>query len=648
MRRLILGTAGHIDHGKTALVKALTGVDTDRLKEEKERGITVDLGFAEYQPREDVLFGVVDVPGHEGFIRNMLAGATGMDLVLLVVAGDEGVMPQTREHLSIVRLLAVPRLAVAITKADLVEAEWLELVEEEVRELLEGTPYAEAPIHAASSKTGEGLPELGDALAALGLEAEEKGTDDVARLPIDRVFTIRGAGTVVTGTLWTGKIREGGRVKILPGQQEARIRSIQVHGQEVQEGRAGARVAVGLSGTGVGHQEIVRGQVLVDGDGWEPSWMLTCRLSLIPDSGWELEQGQRVRVHLGTSEVLARVALFDRDRLEGGEEGWAQFRLEEPVLARVGDHLVFRSYSPVTTMGGGRVAEVRPRKRRRLMVGEGEFLSARLADSPEAALGSLLEMTDWAGASVVSLPHRTGLSPSDLQEGRKTLTHGKQAVEVDHRLFSGRIWREGEKRIFSALEGYHSRNPLRVGIPLEELRQALPGDFGPKLAEAILQKLAEESRVTLKGGAACLSGFRPSLTKRQDAARSQLRVILAEAGLSPPSVKELGETLGMEGEIPGILSLMEGDGEVVNVDGGFYFNRDAVYGASLAVVERFAGAEGLGPADFREVLPITRRHLLPLLRFFDLLGISTRIGDERKVADEPPPGWGPTREPMEP
>jgi selenocysteine-specific elongation factor len=643
MRRLILGTAGHIDHGKTALVKALTGVDTDRLKEERERGITVDLGFAEYQPRDDVIFGVVDVPGHEGFIRNMLAGATGMDLVLLVVAADEGVMPQTREHLSIVRLLGVPRLAVALTKSDLVEGEWLELVEEEVGELLEPTPFARAPIHAVSSLTGQGLEELGDALATLGLEAEEKGTEDVARLPIDRVFTIKGAGTVVTGTLWTGQLQEGGRVRILPGPQEARIRSIQVHGQEVPRGRAGARVAVGLSGSRVGHRDISRGQVLVEGDGWESSWMLTCLLSLIPDSNWELEQGQRVRVHVGTSEVLARVALFDQDRLRAGEEGWAQLRLEEPVLARVGDHLVFRSYSPVTTIGGGRVAEVLPRKRRHLASGEEELLAARLSDSPDNALESLLQMSAWGGASVASLPHQTGFSPSALRGARERLGNGGQIVEVQDRLFSGEIWREGERRILSALDRYHEVNPLKPGIPLEELRQVLPGDLGPKLSEAILQKLSDDSRIQMKKGAGCLAGFRPSLTKRQEAARDQLRSILGDAGLSPPTQKELGEDLGMEGEVSGILSLMEEDGEVINVDGDFYFHRNSIVEAGRALIERFAGAENLGPAEFREVLPITRRHLLPLLRYFDLVGVTTRIGDERRVSLEPPTGWPPNQ-----
>jgi selenocysteine-specific elongation factor len=334
MRRLILGTAGHIDHGKTALVKALTGVDTDRLKEEKERGITVDLGFAELIPREGVRFGVVDVPGHEGFIRNMLAGATGIDVALLVVAADEGVMPQTREHLSIMRLLAVPQLVVAVSKADLVEGEWLDLVMEEIRDLLDDSPYASASLVPVSSVTGQGLEKLSDLLGALGLEAGDRGAGDVARLPLDRVFTVRGAGTVVTGTLWTGALRVAGRVHILPGDREARIRSLQVHGHSVEEAKAGERVAVGLTGSRISHLDLSRGQTLVEEEGWTTSHMLTCRLSVLPGTGWEIEQGQRVRVHLGTAEIMARVALLEADRLDGGEEGWAQLRLEQPLLGQ--------------------------------------------------------------------------------------------------------------------------------------------------------------------------------------------------------------------------------------------------------------------------------------------------------------------------
>ena len=292
MRSLILGTAGHIDHGKTALVRALTGVDTDRLKEEKERGITVDLGFAELvSPESDLRFGVVDVPGHDGFIKNMLAGATGMDLVLLVVAADGGIMPQTREHLAIVQLLGVPRLVVAVAKSDLVEEEWLDLVVEEVREALSGTPYPDAPIVPVSSVTRAGLKELLGILSTVGSVAEEKEAADLARLPVDRVFTMKGAGTVVTGTLWTGCLRMGDRVKVLPGELEARVRSLQLHGHEVSDARAGARVAVGLAGGGISRQALSRGQTLVEGDGWAPSWMLSCHLRVLPDTGWELQQG---------------------------------------------------------------------------------------------------------------------------------------------------------------------------------------------------------------------------------------------------------------------------------------------------------------------------------------------------------------------
>ena len=640
MRRLILGTAGHIDHGKTALVKALTGVDTDRLKEERERGITIDLGFAEYRPGEDVLFGVVDVPGHEGFIRNMLAGATGMDLVLLVVAADEGVMPQTREHLSIVQLLGVPRLAVAVTKSDLVDPDWLDLVQEEIQELLQDTPYSGAPVLPVSSLTGEGLDELSEALATLGMEAEEKGAEDVVRLPIDRVFTIRGAGTVVTGTLWTGTVQEGARVLVLPGGREARVRSLQLHAQGVREARAGARVAMGLSGSKVGHQDLSRGQTVVEGSGWAVSWMLTCWVSLLTDTGWELKQGQRVRVHLGTAEVLARVAIFQKDRLVGGEEGWAQFRLEEPILARVRDHLVFRSYSPVTTLGGGRVAEVLPRKRRSLTPGENRLLEARLGDSSEEALSALLEMAQWTGVPIPSLPHQTGFSPAHIQETVAGLQGSETLVRVENRLFSSRIWGEGEKRIFSALTGFHEKNPLKPGISLEELRQVLPGSFGPKLAEALLQRLASQQRLFLRKGTAGLAGFRPSLSKRQASIRTQLKSLLTEAGLTPPNLRELGETLGDLTEIEGILRLMEEEGEVVNLDGEFFFERKVVREAGQAVIRGLAGSKDLGPADFREVLPISRRYLLPLLRHFDLVGVTTRMEDGRSVAIELPESWG--------
>jgi selenocysteine-specific elongation factor len=639
MRRLILGTAGHIDHGKTALVKALTGIDTDRLKEEKERGITVDLGFAELSVGKDLRFGVVDVPGHEGFIRNMLAGATGMDLVVLVVAADEGVMPQTREHLAIVQLLGVPRLVVALTKADLVEEEWLELVRDEVVEVLGATSYGNSPIVPTSAETGQGLDDLEAALVELGESAEEKVGAGLARLPIDRVFTIRGAGTVVTGTLWSGSLEVGDRVRVLPGDLEGRIRSLQVHGAEEDSAQAGVRVAAGLTGQGISHHEIRRGQTLVRGDGWTASWMLTARVSVLPDTGWSLEQGQRVRVHLGTSEVLARTAILGQDLLGGGQEGWIQLRLEEPVLGRVRDHLVIRSYSPVTTIGGGRVAEVLPKKRRTLADGDDRRLAARVSGTPGEALVALLLTQGWRGVLERELAHRTGFSPEVLVREIDTLVTEGRARRVGDHLVSDETWRNGAELVLDAVERFHGRKPLKTGLSLEEARQSLPGPLGSRLAAAVLDELVHQEILSVTGTTVARRGYRPSPSPEQQALRDRLEVLLEGAGLKPPSLRELIEAEGSP-DIEDLLRLMEEEGLVRSVDGQLFFWRSALESAGRQVVETLGGRSSLGPADFRDVVPVTRKHLVPLLRYFDTVGITTRRGDERTVATHPPDGWG--------
>jgi selenocysteine-specific elongation factor len=642
MRSLILGTAGHIDHGKTALVRALTGVDTDRLKEEKERGITVDLGFAELVlPESDLRFGVVDVPGHDGFIKNMLAGATGMDLVLLVVAADEGIMPQTREHLAIVQLLGVPRLVVAVAKSDLVEEEWLDLVVEEIREALSGTPYPDAPVVPVSSVTRTGLEELMAILSTVGSLAEEKEAADLARLPVDRVFTMKGAGTVVTGTLWTGRLRIGDRVKVLPGDQEARVRSLQLHGQEVSDAKAGGRVAVGLAGGGISRQALSRGQTLVEGEGWAPSWMLTCHLGVLPDTGWEIQQGQRVRVHLGTAEVLARAALLDGERLGPGDEGWVQLRLEGPLLARARDHLVVRSYSPVTTIAGGRVAEVLPVKRRRLGRGEDSLLESLVEDDPDRGLEALLSVGGWGGVAVPCLPHLLGHPPGTIGSTVGRMRGEGRCQQVEDRLFARTVWEEGRATMARALATYHGERPLKPGMPLEELRQSLPGGSGPGLAEAILRVLVEDGTVRVDRGLSALAGFSPELNETQEESREYVRRTLKAAGLAVPGLSELAAGAGTSlEEIEEILRLMGAQEEVLALDGGLFFHRDTVRAAGACVVDALGGRAALGPADFREVLGVTRKYLLPILRYLDTMGITTRIGEKRSVAEELPKGWG--------
>ena len=630
MRQLILGTAGHIDHGKTALVQALTGVDTDRLAEEKRRGITIDLGFAELPVTDDLAFGVVDVPGHESFIRNMLAGATGMDLVLLVVAADEATMPQTREHLAIVRLLGVEALVVALSRIDLVEEEWLELALDDVRELLADTPYADAPIVPTSAVTGAGLDELRAALAREGGSARARLDADIVRLPVDRVFTVRGTGTVVTGTLWSGSLSLDQRVRLEPGGVEARVRGLQVHGRSVKTARAGERTAVALAGSRVGREAVGRGQVVVGADPWVAAERVTARIELLPDTAWGIERGQRVRVHLGTSEVMARVFLLDRAEMEAGESAWAQLRLEAPLVARARDHLVLRSYSPMTTIGGGIVAEPSPPPRTRVRGREGELLEALLGPDPGLRRRAALDLAGWAGIPHAELPIRTGDPPETLAAREDDTGFG-----TGRALYSGTVAGEGRRLLRRQVARYHHARPLRPGMPLAEAREALPDGAGPELADALLTHLAEQGELEVRRELVREPGFEPILTAEQEGVRSDLGEQYRAAGLSPPSIRDLPAALRDHPDLWPILKLLEQAGDIVVLSDDFFADADAVRRGARAVQERLGGRSGLGPADFREVLPVTRRHLLPLLACFDRLGVTVRRGSGRDVSESP-------------
>jgi selenocysteine-specific elongation factor len=630
MRRLILGTAGHIDHGKTALVRALTGVDTDRLKEEKARGITIELGFAELDLGPDLRCGVVDVPGHEGFVRAMVAGATGMDLVLLVVAADEGVMPQTREHLAIVRLLGVERLAVALTKADLVEGEWLDLVLEEVHDLLADSPYADAPIVPTSAETGAGLTELVGALKSQAEGVRGRDSGDVLRLPIDRVFTVRGTGTVVTGTLWSGTLTKGQRLRVEPDGPEARVRGLEVHGTEHGSARAGARTAVALVGPDVGRGGVIRGQCLVSE--WPPSWMLTVQLVVLPDTGWEVEHGQRVRVHAGTAEALARCIIPTRLIPPGGTD-WVQLRLEEPIVARARDPLIIRSYSPVTTIGGALVVEPHPQKRSRFSKEEAHRFELILQGQPEEALGAALAQAGWMGLAEDRVPVATGMTPDSARSAVSALEH-LGAICAGGRVFAPEIVRRGSDVLVEAANTFHVERPLERGIPLEILRQSLPRVGPPALAEAVIQRLERDRRIDVHEGRASVPGFEVRLTTDAEQARARLRDLYRSAGVSPPTLKELPEDLRSRRDLEALLRLLVDQGELSVLDQGLFVWSDALQSAVSDITRHFGGRNGLTPADFREVVPVSRKHLMPLLGFLDGLGITNREGDTRSVRSE--------------
>ena len=626
---LILGTAGHIDHGKTSLVEALTGVDTDRLAEEKRRGITIELGFARYAPAAEYSFGIVDVPGHEGFVRTMVAGATGMDIVLLVVAADEGVMPQTREHLAIVELLGVEGLVVAITKTDLVDSEWLELVTEEVEETLRDTKFGGAEIIPASVRTGAGLEHLSDALVRCAARARERSPGDLARLPVDRVFAMEGAGTVVTGTLWSGRIGRGATVRILPRGHEARVRAVQVHGEQVGDAAAGERTALALTGAAVRRGLVARGDVLVTDRSWSPSWMLTVKLHALEGSGWQLGHGQRVRMHLGTVEVMSRVALFGAEEVAPGTGEPAQLRLEAPVVARCGDRLVVRSYSPVTTIAGGVVLEPAPPKRKRLSARERDALEGMARGGMSAVRGAAV-LAGWKGVEEGALGVRAGWGGGTLG------LPDDDPWRHDGVLFDTGIVVAGETRMLRAVRRYHDRQSLAAGAPLSVIRAALPSHAHPRLADGLAVRLERAGRLVIEGRTARLPEFSAALSPDEEKLSRRLLRALEEAGLQGPSTAEAEALVSGHPRTGAVLAFLASKGRILLLADAYWVTNAALDQAADRVVTELGGEEGLGPADFRRVLPVTRKHLIPILAHLDARGVTQRLDSGRTVSESLP------------
>lgn len=634
MSGLILGTAGHIDHGKSALVRALTGVDPDRLQEEKSRGITIELGFAELDLGEGVRFGVVDVPGHEAFVRAMVAGAAGVDVVMLVVAADEGVMPQTREHLAIVELLGVPELIVVLTKCDLVEDDWLELVSADVAESLRGTPYEGAVQVRTSAVSESGLDDLRSVLRDSARRVQGGPPDDLVRLPLDRVFTIQGTGTVVTGTLWSGSLKAGDRVRILPQDLEARVRSVEVHGREVDVAEAGDRTAVALAGAGADRARVDRGSMLVTSPHWSSSWMITAAVRLLPDIDWTLCRNQRVHVHHGTSEVLARCALLEGQPLEPGQSGWVQLRLEEPLAVRVRDRFVIRTYSPVTTIGGGVVAEAVPRKRRKLDDGEREALSRIIAAEGADSLEALLWIAGWSGVARAELPIHSGRSISALEGALEGLPAGS-VLESAQRLFGEEVSSEAERLITDAVDRGHALDALRAAVPMAEVRAALPRWAPGHLADAVIARLVSAGTLELAEGGVRRPDHRAELTADQAAASARLEEVFRAGGLAPPFLDELPDDLRGRGDLRSLVRRLEQLDTVRAVADGFYVTSEELERAAERIAETLQGRRDLGPADFREALPVSRKWLIPLLNYFDGRGVTTRHDGGRDVPPAP-------------
>ena len=604
---MIVGTAGHIDHGKTALVRALTGVDTDRLPEEKRRGITIDLGFAPLDLPNVGVAGVVDVPGHEAFVRTMLAGATGIDIALLVVAADEGVMPQTREHVSILQLLGIRGGVVALTKCDLVDDEWMDLVRLDVAELLAETAMAAAPVIPTSVVTGTGLTELRQALASIAVAQAPRRGDDIFRMPIDRVFTIRGTGTVVTGTVWSGTIRRDEAALVVPGARAVRVRGLQAHGAAIESAGPGTRLAVAVAG--VDHDALARGAVLVSDSGWQESRVLRGDVTLLAGTVVLLSPRATVRFHLGTTELGARIVTAGGP-LMAGETKAARIVLDAPIIARAGDRFVLRGGSPIGTIGGGMVVDPAPMHRRaRPWLAPHDSVDARLALALGEASGQGLEIS--------GLTVRIGATPTELAAHLET---APGVVRIGARIFDARGRAELVATVVRSVDAHHAKHPLDPGAALQTIRAQLTGR--PELIDDAIRVAAEQGSIETDGGIVRRTGWIPRLSSDQSSLKSKLVDLLRAAGAEPPSVAELTSTDGPS--VPPLLRLLEREGAVIPVDSERYYE----VGALTLLVGRLrsgmVGGREYSPSELRDVIGLSRKYLIPFLEYCDRRGITER------------------------
>ncbi|NTU71300.1 MAG: selenocysteine-specific translation elongation factor [Coriobacteriia bacterium] len=631
---LVLGTAGHIDHGKSALVKALTGTDPDRLPEEKERGVTIELGFAQLLLPSGRSMGVVDVPGHEKFVRQMVAGATGIDVVMLVVAADDGVMPQTREHLAIIELLGIDTGVVAITKADLADEEWLEIVRSDVEGLVRGTGLEGAPIVAVSARAGTGLPELLETLDVVASQATSRHAELPMRLPVDRVFTIAGAGTVVTGTMWSGSARKDDPVEIYPQGARARVRSVQVHGAAVETARAGQRVAINVAG--VERADIARGDVIAAPDSLTVTDRFDARFTYLgtPGDDKPFVSGARVHVNHGTREVLGRVLLMESERLHPGESGLAQIRLEDPLAPRYDDRFIVRSYSPVYTIGGGVVLDALPPRRTQLRPHERELLEALVAhDLSSAATGLLTSRAvPMTSAQVAAALGVTRAVVAD-ELNRAKLARLKVGADTYF------VTEEALDALISAVErellAFHDANPTATGLAANALRDTVDKRVEPKVFDAVLGLAAERGVAATDAGLvrhpkAAVS----ALAAEADAERALLELLATQA-LAPVAVAELASGTGADlGVTRKVLGKLVNDGRVIRVNSELHFSEGAIQGARAAIAARIAELPaGATAAELREALGVSRKYAIPLLEYFDSQGFTRREGDLRVLRE---------------
>ena len=630
MKHVILGTAGHIDHGKTSLVKALTGVDTDRLKEEKERGITIELGFAFLDLPSKIRLGIIDVPGHEKFVKHMVAGVWGIDLVALVIAADEGVMPQTREHLDICRLLRVKKGLVVLTKIDLLDRELLELIKEEVAEIVQDTFLKNAPILAVSSVTGEGIPQLLSAIDLLSQGIKGRSSEGLFRLPIDRVFTMKGFGTVVTGTMISGSLSLGETIQVLPSGLEGKVRNLQVYGRSVEKAVAGERAAVNLQG--VETSAIERGDVLTRPNTLSSTQLIDAYLEYLPDAPRPLKHRTKQRFHVGTTLANASIFLLDRESLAPGESGFVQLRLERPVVALPQDRFVIRGSSAIQTIGGGVILDGHPDKHRRFSSSVIADLSLLKDGTSEQALQQHIHHSGMGGITLEDLQSRVEMPPNNVQSIIRQMEGKGDLLFVDPEKL--KVIAKGQYQVLrgaalAELGEFHQRFPMKSGLSKEELRTKLPPEVDVKLFQILISELMQSKEIVLEKDKLRLSGHQISSVDEKGLAK-RVEAAVLKGGLQTPSPKELSEEWSeSEGEVRAIFEHLVHEGVLVRIKSEIYFHRASFENLKEQLVAYLKSHQEITTPQFKEMTKASRKYAIPLIEYFDQIKLTLRLGEKR-------------------
>lgn len=632
MHNVIVGTAGHVDHGKTSLIRALTGIETDRLKEEKQRGITIELGFADLPNSHGQHIGIIDVPGHERFVHHMLAGIGGIDLVLLVIAADEGVMPQTIEHFEILKMLYIKRGIIVLTKSDLVEPEWLELIADDVKAMTKDSFLDGAPILAVSSETGQNISELKEVICDMAKEVGNRRTDpSLLRMPIDRVFTIGGFGTVVTGTLLEGTVRVGDEVQLYPGDKTAKVRSLQVHGTMVEEAMAGQRTAVNL--LNMKKEEIERGAVLAAKGSLKQTMMLDVKIKLFEDSPRTLQNGSRLHLYYGSAETLCKAVLLDQEALASGQEGYAQLRLEEQIAVRKGDRFILRFYSPVTTIGGGIILDADPVKHKRFREEVLNAMNVKEIGDAEANLEQALSEGSRNLLDHSGLARKLGLTLSEIQGGIEELRNRGIAISLSEDLAVHQSYLESAGEIGTTiLELFHRQNPISLGMPKGEFRKRFMDGLhlsDSKSIDLLLKSLMGSGLFADRGNAIAMPTFEVTYNEAQRDLQKRFLNLYLEAGYQVP---ELEEAIAKEKDkalARQMIESMAADGMLKRINYQYYMHQTH-WQKAMELFNNHMGENGsITLAQYRDLLGASRKYAVLVLEYLDEAKVTTLVNDAR-------------------